>query len=305
MRCSGMAHFVYQPLDIAERQIRLLDLLPGSGLIKCHLRHVSLATAHDKYEALSYCWGAPTAHQVKILVDGLVFFVTPNLHAALLRLRGRGKGLPRTLWIDAICIHQSDTVEKNAQIPLMGDIYGSCQHTVVWLGEHDSFTQSAFKGVEFMASRSQSGQKFHYYDWRTVRRGDQSEGLLRRIFLKRRLESLESGAAFSVLFSRPWFTRVWILQELALGPHAIVVCGKFQIDWDFIAKAHEISKGNFEVHNHLGTIVRFRNWPSDLTDDIFSHMIMAWQKDATNPRDKIYGFMGLESTPYDDLVDVD
>src|ERR1700761_4730172 len=34
-----MAQFVYQPLDTAERQIRLLDLLPGSGIVRCQLRH--------------------------------------------------------------------------------------------------------------------------------------------------------------------------------------------------------------------------------------------------------------------------
>jgi hypothetical protein len=301
-----MAHFVHQPLDIAERQIRLLDLLPGSGLIRCHLRHVSLTKAHEKYEALSYCWGAPTAQQVKILVNGLVFFVTPNLHVALLRLRGLGTDHPRTLWIDAICIHQSDTDEKNAQIPFMGDIYSSCQRAIVWLGEHDSFTKSAFKGVEFMASRSHSGEKFNYFDWRQVQRGEQSEGLLQRILVKSRVETLVSVAAFSSLFSRPWFTRVWVIQELALSPYAIVVCGKFQIDWDLIAKAYAISNTNFEVHNHLGTILRFRNWPSDLADDIFCHVIMAWHKDATDPRDKIYGLIGLESMQNDEvLIDVD
>ncbi|KAI5924621.1 HET-domain-containing protein [Camillea tinctor] len=289
-----MTPYVYQPLNSADQHVRLLDLLPGSGRIKCHLRHVSITKIQDEYEALSYSWGAPTTQKFKILVNGLVCSVTPNLHAGLLRLRQFGRGSPRTLWIDAICINQSDDDEKNMQIPLMGDIYSLCSRVIVWLGEHDSFTESAFKGIKFMASRSHIGEKFNYYDWRQVKSDEKPDSPSRRVLLKKRLNTIESGAAFNSLFSRPWFRRVWVIQEVALSPSAIVMCGKFQINWDLIAKAHTISKTNFEVNNHLGTILRFRNWPSDLTDDILCHMIMAWHKEATDLKDKIYGLMGLE-----------
>ncbi|KAI0121086.1 heterokaryon incompatibility protein-domain-containing protein [Xylariales sp. AK1849] len=286
-----MENFTYQPLE--GRHIRLLDLIPGSrGIIRCHLRHVSLA-AKAQYETLSYCWGRTQSRPVKILVNGSAFLVAPNLHAALLRLRDSDH--PRTLWIDAICIHQSNIAEKNKQVPLMRAIYKTCQRTVIWLGEHDSHTKFAFEGVKFMASRY-GGDELDYYHWRQVARGerlDSDSPLWARI--RSLPDRYKSGAAFNSLFTRPWFTRVWVIQELALCPRAIVVCGIHQMDWDLVEKAYATSRTNFEVQNHLGTLLRFRKRPSDIPDDIFCRMVVAWHKDSTDPRDKIYGFMGLTS----------
>ncbi|KAI3321084.1 HET-domain-containing protein [Xylariaceae sp. AK1471] len=87
-----MTLFDYESLDTTDRQIRLLVLLPDAGPVRCHLRHVSLTKIQDEYETLSYCWGVPTTRRAKILVNGLVFFVTLNLYAALLRLRRLNTG---------------------------------------------------------------------------------------------------------------------------------------------------------------------------------------------------------------------
>ncbi|KAM0809267.1 putative Heterokaryon incompatibility domain-containing protein [Seiridium cardinale] len=297
-----MAPFVYEPLDTATRQIRLLDLLPGSGTIQCRLRHTSLA-AHEQYEGLSYCWGVP-GEKVKIIVNGFDFLVTPNLRTALQYLRNQGTQHTRALWVDALCINQSDIAERNTQVPLMRDIYMSCQCAIVWLGKNDMFTRSAFEAVEFMASKADSGEKFDYYNWRKVKRGEQQpEGIWWRI--RGVAEILQSAAAFNSLFGRPWFTRVWVVQELALSPQAIVVCGVFQMDWELIRRAHSVSKTNFEVPNHLGTMLRFRNWPDNIPDDILSHMLMAWHKDSQDPKDKIYGLMGIESQGEQVPVEVD
>ncbi|KEY73413.1 hypothetical protein S7711_06833 [Stachybotrys chartarum IBT 7711] len=296
-----MTPFVYQPLE--ARQIRLLELLPGSrGAINCQLRHVSLED-EPHYEALSYYWGT-TTQQVKIFVDGLSFFVTQNLHAALWRLRNANH--PKTLWVDAICINQSDILEKNIQVALMRIIYRSCHCALVWLGEHDSYTKVAFQAIEFMAS-TYGGENYNYYDWRQIERSERPSfrfPLWSRLLS--RPERLLSALAFNSLFTRPWFTRVWVIQEIALSPKAIVLCGAYQILWDLVEKASAMSRTNFEVQNHLGTILRFRNWPSNFADDVFCHMITAWHKDSTNPRDKIYGFLGLESIQNDDVpVEID
>ena len=208
------------------------------------------------------------------------------------------------MWIDAICIDQSNLREKSSQILLMRDIYSSCQRVVIWLGEHDALTESALEGIEFMASRSPDGEQFNSYDWKKVRRGQNSEGLRRYIPLRGPTEILTSAAALTSFFSRPWFTMVWVIQELTLSAQAIVVCGKYQIDWNRVEKADETSKTNFEYD--LGTPKRFRNWPLTISHDIFNRMIMAWDKSATDPRDKIYGVMGLENVPTgESLINVD
>ncbi|KAK8093282.1 HET-domain-containing protein [Apiospora kogelbergensis] len=287
-----MAQFTYQPLDATGRQIRLLDLLPSSGAVRCRLRHASL-DAPERYESLSYSWGSPEM-TVKILVNGLGFLVTPNLHTALQHLREDSTGRLRTLWVDAICINQSDMAEKEVQVPLMRDIYMSCQRTVIWLGRHDLFTKTALEAVEFMASRSGEEERLNFYEWRMVRRGGLKSGALGHI--RYIADALHSAAAFNALFGRPWFTRIWVVQELALSPQAVAICGQYQIDWDLISRAHGRSKTNFEVPNHLGTLLRFRDWPANVPDDLMSHMLMAWHKGSQNAKDKIYGLMGLQTS---------
>ncbi|KAI0113623.1 HET-domain-containing protein [Nemania sp. FL0031] len=299
-----MAGFKYQPLNATNRQIRLLSLLPNSGRVRCRLRHVSLEKLEDEYETLSYCWGLQTTRHVKISVDGLDFLIAANLHAALLRLRHLDYNRPKTLWIDAICINQSDLVEKSNQIILMGDIYSRSRRVIIWIGEHDALTEYAFKGLTFMASRFKTGEKFNYYDWKYVQRSTNSDGIVPRNPVS--LDALVSGAAFSALFSRPWFRRVWVIQEVVLPPQAVVVCGKFQIEWDLIAKAQGISKTNFDVNNHLGTMLRFQAWPQDLADDIFCRVIMASHQEATKPVDRIYGLLGIDHIHnYQPIVKID
>lgn len=115
---------------------RLVTLLPGASVdgIKCDL------TVHDleknpSYEALSYTWGDPEKVHA-ISMNGESFGITENVYTFLKRYRHETE--PRTVWIDSICINQSDDDEKTAQVKMMGDIYSRSTRVVVWLGECDS-----------------------------------------------------------------------------------------------------------------------------------------------------------------------
>ena len=98
---------MYAKLDVDRRQIRLASVLPGrwSENVCCKLTVVSL---DDKpsYEALSYVWGA-LSDKVPIYLEGVEFPVTKSLHLALRRLRHVDK--IRYMWVDALCINQSDS----------------------------------------------------------------------------------------------------------------------------------------------------------------------------------------------------
>ena len=59
--------------------------------------------------------------------------ITQNLFVALRRLRHLEKS--RTLWIDALCINQEDTKEKEVQVAMMGQIYSRASCGLLWLGE--------------------------------------------------------------------------------------------------------------------------------------------------------------------------
>jgi len=109
-------------LQSDNEEIRVLQLQPGNWAdpITCCLRVVSLNDPSQKYEALSYVWGTKT-NETEIIIDDHRTLITNNLFKALRRLR-RAKDI-RQLWIDTICINQSDNNEKSTQVKLMAKIY--------------------------------------------------------------------------------------------------------------------------------------------------------------------------------------
>ncbi|KAM0151835.1 hypothetical protein ACHAQE_008340 [Botrytis cinerea] len=66
------------------------------------------------------------------MLNGKPFYITSNLHSALLAIR-RDNTSPR-IWIDAICIDQNDDAEKEQQIKIMHQIYKHATNVRVWLG---------------------------------------------------------------------------------------------------------------------------------------------------------------------------
>ncbi|KAI1736991.1 heterokaryon incompatibility protein-domain-containing protein [Xylaria scruposa] len=284
--------FVHQPFINGETQFRLLDLLSGPGSIQCRLRAVSIETP-EPYEALSYCWGPPTPKRT-IFVNGGAFLVRANLYNALLHLRGGDGCRSRTMWIDAICINQSDDSEKNVCIPQMRDIYQLCWRTIIWLGQHDWLTKSAFDGVRFLSTKFGDGGYVYYYDWRRMRRrdGQQGEGLLSSVWGI--AESLHAVAAFNSVFGRDWFSRLWVIQELALSQHAVFICGDYQVDWEDISRAQAISSAFFDHSRRIMPL--YRNSPDSGVHNILDCMFASWPRIATNPKDKIYGLLALTSS---------
>ncbi|KAK4100984.1 HET-domain-containing protein, partial [Parathielavia hyrcaniae] len=175
----------YRKLDCANREIRLLELEPGSpsATIKAKLRHVTL-TSKPTYEALSYTWGSP-ADRRPMSLDGFNGTVTANLSAALRQLCNQDR--PRVLWVDALCVNQDDKDERREQVLIMRDIYEAATKVLAWLGPASDDSDLAMDLVD-----------------------------KRRTDLILQSQSRESSA-FEKLCSRPYWTRVWILQELAVN----------------------------------------------------------------------------------------
>ena len=152
-----MATRIWEPLDRQSREIRLIELKSGKwdDRITCTLATANLDNKPN-YCALSYVWGELTAPKggVKlgyydeskktdvwgdddeerwITINGHSHQITLNLYYALLRLRAYGIAIP--IWIDAICINQSDVDERTHQVGLMQDIYQDTQRVYISLGE--------------------------------------------------------------------------------------------------------------------------------------------------------------------------
>lgn len=221
--------FTYTPLNNQDKEIRLLTLLPGdrNDSILCQITTHSLLSCLA-YNALSYVWGDATTSsdpRNTVLLDNQSFSVTANLLSALHHLRPPAAGEAVTLWVDAICINQADLDERNQQVAIMRDIYATAERVIIWLGEDDEYTSN---GVFDKIQKVQELQ--------LLAQADELAGT--------RLQLMHECADFYFTLAdvRPWFSRVWILQELALAKNdPLVVCGQRSVSWFTLVEVWNIT----------------------------------------------------------------
>lgn len=128
--------FTHQPLDPSQQQIRLMKLLPApgkAGKICLEIRHFEQST--QPYRALSYTWD-DTDNQRDILINSKRFSVQASLWSFLETQRSFSEiqhvgeeGYRGWYWIDALCIDQSNALERNHQVRLMTQIYEGDQRS--------------------------------------------------------------------------------------------------------------------------------------------------------------------------------
>ncbi len=125
----------YDPLVNTSHDFRLLTIKARQNSeIYGEVANVS-HHSYPRYYALSYEWGNSLSKQPIIVKSCAIKFtvtVTLNLHLALEHLVREREDL--VIWIDAICINQSDDEEKAQQVRFMRDIYAQAEETFVWLG---------------------------------------------------------------------------------------------------------------------------------------------------------------------------
>ncbi|KAJ4142670.1 hypothetical protein NW754_010109 [Fusarium falciforme] len=260
-----MATYQYQRLQPDE--IRLLALSAGSYDAKLegsldifrlpeneepeegHQVLVTRDTGSDvqnapPYEALSYTWGSLpiSPHTLSIVVgegETATLDITPNLDLALRRLRQDIPGnKSRLLWIDAVCINQSDLVEKSTQIPKMAMIYNRAEGVSVWLGGDDA------GAVDFIDKLL----NLDGFDPLTKDPG-----------------TPEEWAALLALMQRPWFNRRWIVQEISLARRATLLCETRSVSWeDFSAAVALFTSRYQDLRALFQRSEKFQNHPNYL-----------------------------------------
>ncbi|MCJ1263983.1 hypothetical protein MMC22_003854 [Lobaria immixta] len=306
--------FPYKPLDTARREIRLAYIAPApqDAPIVCNLIHASL-NSDVQYLALSYVWGDPS-RTLPIQLDGHTFQVTENLEAALRHVRLISTS--RTFWIDAVCINQTDIAERNQQVELMGTIYESAVQVQVWLG------LASGSGPGILEAVDRLGQKIIEVGLDQLLVEQPASETTERLIA---VIAAEFGQRYAngvwleelkEIFDRPWWSRVWVQQEFALAKAAYFVCGPTSVHWRFldmviIALHYLDSDTTFAFSSHddkrnirddQGNIISLRfqhenQWPLDLFTLVFQHGKLRDLK-ATDPRDHVFGFLGLADDAY-------
>ncbi|KAM5349768.1 hypothetical protein ACJ41O_006273 [Fusarium nematophilum] len=266
------------------------------------------------FEALSYCWGDRLDVR-DILVDGRLRSVTKNLHAALQRLRYEDRS--RQVWADAICINQADDIEKTHQVNMMKNIFTQATSTTLFIGDYEADAREPMDyppfskdikpdsraGVETACAlirKLAENKHIYYLDWENDPLYLPSNSF--RIWY-------HATECIRSLVMQPWWSRIWTVQETVLPAKPTVQYGAITLSWKLFGQAVDNLLGHFDrrccnmkarpivseeppivtFYNKACSIERRRSQPLPLstTLSLFRDRI------ASDPRDKVYGVLGL------------
>jgi hypothetical protein len=238
-------------------------------------------TCAPPYTAVSYTWGNDEPDQ-KIYVNERPFPVRCNLWSLLYYLghyAGKGGTGWRYLWVDAICIDQTNDLERNAQVRLMDKIYQSAVSVSVWLGLPPV--------PEYM---HETIMNYH-------------EPILRMD-----VEGFDWFDSVKDLANRPYWRRFWVIQEFLLGREVHLFCGSSRVDWaDFkdllgnqTGTAYYL-QANFDHSKHeSGT---WAAWPlvkgrhpdkhPEFQQTLYELLINHGKSECKDPRDRVFALLGL------------
>ncbi|KAF4625955.1 hypothetical protein G7Y89_g12209 [Cudoniella acicularis] len=264
------------PLNNSTEEVRLLTLLPGAfgQNIEAKLSTTPLILGYvPEYKALSYCWG-PSKDPQTITVNGESLAVTQSLATDLPYLR-----LPdrvRVLWIDAICVNQSDLLERSLQVERMADVYSYAHRQPISIKPTDhslgDVTSLPFWGKDVLD-------------------------------------------AIRELLNIAWFERLWIWQEIRLSNESsILVWGNNQILWrnfrDAILclewkKVHRLYPDSLSLATRFQTIVSIANKFDFMSFNTL--LSVSRNSKCSDPRDRIYAILSLAknyTNGYEPTLDV-
>ena len=297
---------LHQPLK-TSRSIRVLQILPGApeSELRLHISEIDLDHTHP-YHAISYTWGDDLA-TTTIHIDDEPFEVRQNLFGFLRQLRAQSYA--SDLWVDAISIRQDDLVEKGQQVGMIGDIFKRAERVLVWVGEHADSTEALFRRL----SSAQWRQRPHTPE-----------------------ESNRRLQAWISFMARPYFRRLWIVQEVVLAHDVMLHCGESSVVWSRLAKLLHVKYSTYVVDGfdwdgvdfrpakgaldnrlrRLPRLVRMRDllsnksawsrvktcvrtpWTGGLKSEITDFLSMVFIDHlCSEPRDYVYALLSLEQSP--------
>jgi hypothetical protein len=220
-------------LTDARDQIRLLRLRSGydNDPIACDYVVGSLSNP-SRYTAISYTWGDPTPTRT-IQVEGKDVRVHHNCYYALWQVRqvcSTSSDLQH-FWIDALCVDQNDL-----QVQEMGRISNCATRVAASLGASDGASISLARDL-----RSINGYAFDMMEKKpdpvieASRVGtNRYRAYIDLVFAQLPHEHQERILSVYMAFAdRPYWSRLWIVQELHQAHKIELLCGldKFDSEW--------------------------------------------------------------------------
>jgi hypothetical protein len=309
----------YTPLPNGKTWIRILLLQknPREALLQGSLMLCPLSEL-PRYEALSYVWGKDYPNpDFTISCDGEIWPLSKNLHNALSRImESTPEGDVRNLWVDQICINQSnepDNKEKALQLQLMGEIYSKAENALVWLGNPPPEVLDVEGCVELLPSIIKG------VDTATAQTGGPNFQPSARFGFPPEHHPVWKVAK-SILYAE-WYSRLWTFQEAVLATKIVVLHGSAIFDWDLVAKLYKayasapLLPGRRERseteqaetrHQYVRWINTYRTRKErSLPNPLYSLLSIGALKKCKEPEDRVYGVLGMLENSVKDLIEVD
>jgi hypothetical protein len=257
-----------------------------------------------QYSALSYTWGHPLLDDFKddfadaIICNGQRIPVGFNLHEALQYFFVHSSVAPELLWVDAICIDQSNLTERADQVQMMSQIYAHAANVIIWLGQDDQDARDshAFLAEYIPALRkicevsvaedpnwALTASKYNVYDDPEFHREYGTTP-----------KSLENWTSLVKFLSRRWFRRLWVVQEIAFSASLLICCGTLRFKWfdlDFFSLCV------FGSHWYGPNLEGLQHEMDNIAQVFTLHReIRLWQ--IAGPNDPAFGHLGAEEKVY-------
>lgn len=325
---NDIPHFRHEPLRNPRNHIRLLHVMIDNSQaidgieVRCHLvtRYFNprkesplfFKTGSKElrplYHAISYAWGSPD-DTVFILVNGRRMRVRRNCEYALKQSAWYGDA--RYIWCDAICIDQTNDDEKGHQVYMMGDIYRNAQGVLACVGPHADGSPDLLQAL-----RKHANAMDRIAASATDDRCEYSQSLLSKFAprptygspkwssIARRWAWQEDANLDTLILAtkkflgRKYFSRAWVYQELVLGRHIILCCGRTRVPLYSLY-------GMFltmEYLGHLNVEDTEKAWPllragafswSSREKSLETLMSDVLALDCADPRDKVYSVLSM------------
>lgn len=185
---------------------QLIEILPSHDHETTRCRMSAADLVEDRHVALSYVWGTDELSH-KIESDGRSFFVRSNLSSFL--QQASRQHTEKMLWIDAICINQTNIAERNHQVRQMLKIYQQARFVLIWLGPvpHNPHLSEVFR-------RAKDTEQSTFMSWQ-YRYGREMALLFK----------------LGALCELDYWKRLWIVPEVLAARMLYVSLGDEVISW--------------------------------------------------------------------------
>ncbi|MCJ1408220.1 hypothetical protein MMC19_002294 [Ptychographa xylographoides] len=298
-----LSRYNFRPLT-GSSEIRLLRLPSQDSFSIDAFRHkfpeveIVHARLDEKpvYETLSYTWGELSDGCPVFLTEGRFLNVTLDLHRALRRFcPSTGE---RLLWVDQLCINQHDLAERSQQVRLMFNIFRQAVRTNVWLGEEPDSSIAVYKDVmAYARSRPDASTEAN----------NPSSAKASRALAPATWQFMTGN-----FFTLPWFTRLWVFQEIIVSQEIRITCGSMQCSWDDLVRAARMTGSALQQNSQGQTNVHimfcFRTMhQSQATDLHLLHLLLDTAPcfECRDPRDKVFALLSIKPPPTDPTSIVD